>query len=110
MDEPTLIGAAPDLMHLKRKYGKLSIVTIDRENDDGNIEELEFVFKQPDRKLMSAAAKMAKEDPLKSADVIIQNCLVAGPHEALDDLKTWLTVADQVQEMMKPYAARIKNF
>lgn len=109
-----LPGSDPGLLRLeqlKRKHGRLTIVTVERHSDqDSDVEEIEFVFKQPDRKLMSAAAKMGKEDPMKSADVIIQNCLVSGPAEELEDLRTWLTVSEQVQTMMAPYGTRLKNF
>lgn len=96
-----------EITTLKNKHGKITLVTI--EGDEGQ-EDLHFWFKQPDRKILSAAVKMGERDQMKGTEVFIENCLVKGPKEQLQDVEVFMALAPQVEALIKIRTTRVKNF
>lgn len=97
------------LQKLKKQHGdKLFLVEVEPEDEGG--EPLTFVFKMADRKIMSAATKVAQTDPFGSADVLVKNTLVwASNDKALDDIRVFSAVSGQVERIHEPRTAKLKN-
>lgn len=92
---------------LKRQHGKLHLVEVAGETDDDS--PLYFVLRQPDRKVMAAAAKLGHSDPFEAGSIIIRNCLVWGNADLLDDMSVFAAVSEQFERVNKARAASIKN-
>lgn len=90
---------------LKRAHGA-DLFMVEVENGD---EPIELVFKKPTRQVMSASAKFAQSDPLKGAEIMIENCLVHGDKKWLDDLTVFTAVAEQFGEINKAREATLKK-
>lgn len=90
----------------KRKHPGIQLYLIEVENDDA---PLQFVLKQPDRKIMAAVAKLAHSDPFQSAVVLIENCLVYGDKAHLDDVSVFSAVSEKFESAMQSRKATIKN-
>lgn len=92
---------------LKKKHGTVFLIEVDPE--DAGDEPIELIFKKPDRATLSAAAKFAQSDPIKSGEIVLQNCLVYGPAEALQDMSVFQAVSQQFEEITKARQARLKK-
>lgn len=92
---------------LKKKHGTVYLIEVDPEEDGG--EPIELVFKKPDRPTLSAAAKFAQSDPIRSGEIVLQNCLVHGPAEVLQDMSVFQAVSQQFEEITKARQARLKK-
>lgn len=92
---------------LKREHGKLHLVEVAGETD-GDVPHF-FVLRQPDRKVMAAAAKVGHTDPFEAGSIVIRNCLVWGDSHLLDDMSIFAAVSEQFERVNKARAATIKN-
>lgn len=92
---------------LKREHGKLHLVEVAGETD-GDAPHF-FVLRQPDRKVMAAAAKVGHTDPFEAGSIIIRNCLVWGDAGLLDNMSIFAAVSEQFERVNKARAASIKN-
>ncbi len=92
---------------LKKQHGAIYLVEVAPEEGGG--EALQFLFKKPDRATLSAAAKFAVSDPIKSGEIVIKNCLVHGPAEELDDIGVFQAVSAQFEEVTRARQASIKK-
>lgn len=91
---------------LKRKHGKLFQVDVE---PDGDAPALIFLFREPDRKTMSATVKISQTDPLQAAEIMVKNCLVWGDAKELDNMAVFTAVSAQFEEINKARTATIKN-
>lgn len=92
---------------LKKKHGVIYLIEVEPDEEGGDA--LQFIFKRPDRATLSAAAKFAATDPIRSGEVVLKNCLVHGPAEALDDMSVFQAVSTQFDEITKARQATIKK-
>lgn len=93
---------------LKRRHGQeLFLVEVEAVNQGDT--PIVFVFKKPDRKVLSAAAKFAINDPIKGAEIAITNCMVFGDASALDDVAVFQAVSEQFEVINRARVATIKN-
>jgi len=90
----------------KAKYTDAYCITI--EDDEGN--RLAAWFRKPDIDCISAAARYAESDPMKSGLVVFNTCVLhcdAGI-EADDNLK--ISVMNKLGELMKVREAELKKY
>ena len=93
---------------LKRTHGELYCIEVaPEEGTEG--EPLVFLLKKPTRQTMSAAGRFAQSDPMQAAAVMVENCLVEGPKEALDDLTVFSAVSEQFDALTAPRKATLKK-
>ena len=109
--EPVLAhesGLPPALIEkLKRKHGQLWLIEIAPEIVGDAT--LEFVFKKPDRKILSAVAKVGRTDEVEAGYVLLVNCLVWGEKEHLDDIQVFSALSQKMEALNAPRTATIKN-
>lgn len=91
----------------KAKHKNIYLITVEPAEVDG--EQAQFLFKQPDRKVLAAAGRFAATDPMKAAEVMLDNCLLEGDKLLLDDVAVFTAVAAQFEEINKPREAAIKK-
>lgn len=94
-----------DVEALKRKWGKIYLIEV--ENPEGT--PLEFILRQPDRKIMSAVSKIANSDPFQAGIVLVENCLLYGDRKALEDVTVFAAVSQHFEAVNAARAATIKN-
>ena len=98
-----------DLEALKAKHGnKLSELRITTSEE----KEIVFVLKKPTRAVIEAIAD-TKNDPKgkisKSSNIMLQNCVVAGPMEELEDGEVYATVLEAVGKLFTKASSEIKK-
>jgi hypothetical protein len=96
----------PKVAALKKAHGKLWVIEV--ENPEGNWPHV-FVLKQPDRKTLSAAAKVGHTDPYQAGEIVVKNCLVHGDAALLEDVTIFSAVSAQFEKVNQARAATIKN-
>lgn len=89
----------------KARHADIYLVEV----ENGEAETLEYLFKSPDRKTMSAAGKIAMTDPVRSMEVLIDNCLLEGDKKQLENSQVFQAVAEQFEVINKPREASIKK-
>ncbi len=101
-----------DLSALKNKYGKIQIITVvidEPERDaDGSIvnagEVYYFAVRRPSQKLMRMLNSLVNDDD-KFISSAVQNLVVGGDMDALDDGLVYMGIASQLQGILKPYTS-----
>ncbi len=101
-----------DLSALKNKYGKIQILTVvieePQRDENGSVtsagEVYYFVVRRPTQKMMRMLNSLVKDDDKFIASAI-QNLIVGGDMDALDDGLVYLGIASQLQGVLKPYAS-----
>lgn len=91
----------------KARHKNIYLITVEGETKEE--ENIEFLFKQPDRKILAAAGKFAASNPLQAADIMMQSCLLEGDKNALEDTAVFTAVAAQFEEINKPRESAIKK-
>lgn len=91
----------------KVRHTNIYLITVEPAEPDG--ERLEYLFKQPDRKVLAAAGKFAASDPMRAAEVMMDNCILEGDKKQLEDVAVFTAVAAQFEEINKPREAAIKK-
>lgn len=99
MDEKTI-------KRLKAKYKTIYHVNVEDDEQEGGYD---FVLKSPDRKTMSAVAKIGQNDPYASSEIMIKNCLVHGDPALLEDVTIFSAVFEQFQKNIVARKATIKK-
>jgi hypothetical protein len=90
---------------LKTKHGnRLGQISVGEEG-----EEIIYIIKPADRKVMSASAKIAQTDNIAAVELMVKNTIVWGDVEALEDMRVLLAVAAQVEQYNAPKTAVLKN-
>ena len=104
-EEKKLISGFTPAEHaeLKLKYGKrLRHVSVVIDED----ERYDYLIARPNKNIILAMASH-REDLDKANDLLINNCVVAGDKEALEDSSVYTTVLLAISEMIKGQAAFI---
>lgn len=103
---PSHLPTQEEIAMLKAKHGP-SLALVQAQTDDG---PKAFVFKQADRKILSAASKLSDSDNIAAVEVMLKNTLVWGDGELLfADVKVFMAAATQVESFNKPYKATLKK-
>lgn len=90
---------------LKKKYDKLRLVTLKMKEGDEH-----FWFKYPNMQTMSAVAKFAESDPMKSSQIFFSNCLVKGDEDAVNDTSKFMSISPHIMDMIEKHQTEVKNF
>ncbi len=96
-----------EIKKLKAKYGDIYQIEVDPEEEGG--ETLVFLFRAPDRAILGAASKLASTDLVKAAEVMINNCLLAGPKEELEKIPVFQAVSEQFERINEPRKSQLKK-
>lgn len=89
----------------KAKYRNVFCYEV--ENEAG--ETVKAYFRQPDRKVLSAATVTAKGDPMKYNEIILKNCLLEGSEDLLNDDSTFYGLSQKVDELVNVKAGELKK-
>ena len=98
-----------DLAALQAQHGKkLSELKFTTSED----EEMVFVLKKPTRAVVEAISDL-KQDPKskisKSTQIMLSNCVIAGPMEQLEDAEVYATVLEAVGKLFTKANSEIKK-
>lgn len=88
----------------KAKYRKVYMVTIE---DDG--EKFAAYFKRPDMEVMSAVNKTSKNDEVKAAVFLFDNCWLGGDPIVKEDSVLRMSATAQLKNIMAVKSAELKN-
>lgn len=84
----------------KAKHGEVFMVEV-----DGKIAYL----KKPDRKTISAATMVGKNDPIKFTEILLANCWIEGDEEIKTDNELFFGVAAHLDKLMQAKEATLKK-
>ena len=88
----------------KQKHGKVVRIEIN-DGDDCHI----GYFHRPNLETMSAVAKIAKTDELKSSEVIFDNCWLGGSPAIRHDAVLFIEATKQLGAMLNSCRSTLKN-
>ncbi|MBQ8282411.1 MAG: hypothetical protein IJZ01_02410 [Paraprevotella sp.] len=88
----------------KQKHGKVVRIEIN-DGDDCHI----GYFHRPNLETMSAVAKIAKTDELKSSEVIFDNCWLGGSPSIRHDAVLFIEATKQLGAMLNSCRSTLKN-
>lgn len=88
----------------KAKHRKVYEVIID---DDG--EKFAAYFKRPDMPTMSAVNKISKNDEVKAAEVLFDNCWLGGDPMVKEDAILRMAATARLKDIMAVKSAELKN-
>jgi hypothetical protein len=93
---------------LKHKYQGVELwhVTV-RGDTEG--EELDYVLRAPDRKTMSAVARIGQDDPFAASELMVRQCVVHGDETQLDNLRVFGALAKHFEMLTKERESTIKK-
>lgn len=66
-------------------------------------------FKQPDRKTLSAAAMVAKNDPMKYNEIVLKNSVLGGAKELLEDDSVFYGLSQEIDTLVAAKIGELKN-
>jgi len=92
----------------KKQYGDDDIRVIEVDLDKEGKRQVHCYARKPDFDILSAASAMAHQ-PLKSAEVLYQNCYLGGDPETIDNKEVKHAVMLQMSRLFEVKTARIKN-
>lgn len=100
--EDKLIGKVTDeqIQIWKNKHGKIYAIEV-----DGSV----CYLKRPDRKTLSAAAAIGQSDPIKFAEIMLENCWLGGDSEIKTDDVKFLGVSSKLDSLVQVASARLKE-
>ena len=84
----------------KAKYQKVFCYEVDGKK---------IYFKQPDRKTIAAAGVIAKNDPMKYNEILLNNCWLAGDEDIKTDDALFLGVSAKLGELVEIKEAELKK-
>jgi hypothetical protein len=92
---------------LKRIHGQdLWHIQLDRQDAQ---EEIDFVLKKPPIPTVSAYIKISQSDPLKAALVLLNDCIVHGPKDKVEDPEVVLALNRHLNSLIKVRESSIKK-
>ena len=105
MEQKRIGEASPEeLLTLKGKYGKVKMVEVEDEDT------IYFIYlKRPDFATLKAGTKVAKTDELEGTKIFLQNCMVAGAQEVLEDGVLLVAAASAASSLLTSAKATLKN-
>lgn len=92
---------------LKDKHGEIFEIEVKEAHPDGSDET--YYFKKPTRAIMAAATKMATADPMTGTETLIENCLVGGNRDLLEDVGVFLAVAEHMDALIGKRVGALKK-
>ena len=105
MEQKRIGEASPEeLLTLKGKYGKVKMVEVEDEDTIYCI-----YLTRPDFATLKAVTKVAKTDELEGTKIFLQNCMVAGAQEVLEDGVLLVAAASAASSLLTSAKATIKN-
>jgi hypothetical protein len=84
----------------KEKFGNVYQITV---------EDKTCYLHKPDRQTLSAAATLGQSDPLRYAEVFINNSWIAGAEEFRDDDSYFIALSETLLELVEVKTAEIKK-
>jgi len=90
----------------KAKYGEVYAIEV-KMDDEGTIAT--GYFKKPDLNIISAAAKFAEVDPIKSGTVMLENCWLGGDEDIKLNDEAKLAAIKKLGEIFKVKEAEVKK-
>ena len=105
MEQKRIGEVSPEeLLTLKGKYGKVKMVEVEDEDAIYCI-----YLKRPDFATLKAVTKIAKTDELEGTKIFLQNCMVAGAQEVLEDGVLLVAAASAASSLLTSAKATLKN-
>lgn len=86
-------------VNLKAQYPEGLIIVSLKEEQNKPAED--FVFKKPTMVTVSAAAVFEEKDPVRSNQIVFNDCLVWGEKEAANDPDRFLSIAPYLKNLVK---------
>lgn len=107
MEQKRIGEASPEeFLTLKGKYGKVKMVEVEDEDEDA----IYCIYlKRPDFATLKAVTKIAKTDELEGTKIFLQNCMVAGAQEVLEDGVLLVAAASAASSLLTSAKATLKN-
>ena len=96
--------AAEEIGRLKSRHGRVWEVEVE---DDGA--RYCAYFRRPDMATLSAMAKLARADEMRTSAVLMENCFVGGAEEVKTDTALFLAAAGQLGKIVAGARATLKN-
>jgi hypothetical protein len=96
---------ADDVKAWKKEHGKIRQFTVKK--DDGT--EVSCILRTPDRKVMGAALQAQKSDPIRSKEIVLVNCWLAGDEEIKTNDALFLSVASQLDDLIEIKETEVKE-
>lgn len=93
----------------KNKYGSVYAITIPGNTDDGEKDSFTGYFRKPNLKIISASSRFANDNPVKSGEILFENCWLGGDQEIKDNDELKLTAITKINELFKVREADIKK-
>ena len=106
MDNKQRIGevSPEELLKLRAKHGKVKLVEAEDEDAIYCI-----YLKRPYFATLKAVTKIAKTDELEGTKIFLQNCMVAGAQEVLEDGVLLVAAASAASSLLTSAKATLKN-
>ncbi len=89
----------------KDKYKNVFVYEV--ETEDGKIKRVHF--RQPDRRILSAATINAKGDLMRYNEVVLKNCLLDEDKSILDDDSLFFGLSQKVDELVNAKVGELKK-
>jgi hypothetical protein len=84
----------------KKKYGDIFHYKVDGK---------ECYLRNPDRKTLSAAATVGRNDPLRYNEILLQNCWIEGDEEIKTDDQYFLGISSKLAEIVEVKEGTLKK-
>ena len=84
----------------KKKHGDVFLYTADGKS---------CYLKKPDRSILSAAAVIGKNDPLKYNEILLKNCWLGGDEEIKTDDGLFLGISQRLAELVEIKEGELKK-
>lgn len=105
MEKNTTLTEEQKVQKWKEQYK--NVFAYDVETDEGKTVRL--YFKQPDRRVLSAATITAKGDPMRYNEVVLKNCLLEGDECLLKDDSIFFGLSSKVDELVNAKVGELKK-
>lgn len=89
----------------KARFRKVSSITV----VDGEVSYTGF-FRRPDMNVISAVAAVGKDDEMRAAMVMFENCWLGGDEMMREDAVIKMAAVTKLQELMKVSQVTLKNW
>ena len=84
----------------KEEYGDVYVYTAEGKT---------CYLKKPDRNILSAAAVIGRNDPLKYNEIILKNCWLGGDEQIKDDDSFFLGISQKIGELIEVKEGELKK-
>ena len=90
-----------EIQDFKKQYGDIFMLTVE--------DEAACLLKKPDRKTLSMATSLTSKSPMKSNEVILRNCWLAGDDVIKTKDEYFLAACQQLEQLIEFKSAEIKK-